>query len=634
MLAAVVSRVDVSRSTDPVDPWLPGGTPPPAVEGVAVSPHAGAVVPDAATARSLVDDLSPDGARPIRLTASVCPGCVADAAHDRMTVAAVTYEHEGEVRLTKRCPDHGRTTAVCWSDAAMFRRARAWDDRTRSDALGTGRTGAATGGCCGDASESDPEPADDACCPTVPGATPGIGNLVVTNRCDRSCHYCFFYAESGEPLYEPTAATVERMAAALADAGARAIQLTGGEPTVREDVVDLTERVAPYADQVLINTHGGRFAHDPGLARDLADAGARGIYTSLDGVDPETNPKSYWEFPDALRACRDAGLCAMVVPTVIGGWNDDQLGDVVRFAAANADVVCGVNFQPVSFVGRMTDAARDRQRVTIPDVVRAVADGTDGLVPEEAWFPLPALRTLTEALRPLTGGGLYGVTSSFASWMVTFVLVDGDDLVPVTEVVDVEGLLTDLRDRLGDDDPSEMGRLDRLRLGRRLLSHVDGLLAGDPASALGSAFTGDFAGLADRFDRVLPVGVRHFQDPYTYDLDHVAESNVHYALPDGEVVPFSAYNGFPALYRDRAKAEFAVSVDEWRERDYATLASPDDPTRRRRDDEVIAGGTDGDDGVFGLDVTTARDLSGAERDRVREAYRASVADLTPVWETL
>jgi uncharacterized radical SAM superfamily Fe-S cluster-containing enzyme len=638
MLTAAVVRLDVSRSTDSADPWLPGGAPPPAVEGVAVSPHAGAVVPDAATARSLVADLPPDDARALRLTASVCPGCVADAAHDRMTVAAVTYEHEGEVRLTKECPDHGRTTAVCWTDAAMFRRARAWDERTRSDALGTDRTGPeATGetdGCCGVEPGPEPEPsADDACCSTVPGATPGIGNLVVTNRCDRSCHYCFFYAESGEPLYEPTRAEVARMARALADAGAQAIQLTGGEPTVREDIVDLTETVAPHADQVLINTHGGRFAHDPGLARGLSDAGARGIYTSLDGVDPETNPKSYWEFPDALAACRDAGLCAMVVPTVIGGWNDDQVGDVVRFAAANADVVCGVNLQPVSFVGRMTDAARERQRVTIPDVVRAVEAGTDGLVPAEAWFPLPALRTLTEALRPITGGGMYGVTSSFASWMVTFVLVDGDDLVPITEVVDVEGLLTDLRDLLGDDDPAEMGRLDRLRLGRRLLSHVDGLLAGDPASALGSAFT-DFDGLADRFDRVLPVGVRHFQDPYTYDLDHVAESSVHYALPDGEVVPFSAYNGFPALYRDRAKAEFAVPVDEWRERDYATLDSLDHPRRRRRDDEVIAGGPDGDEGVFGLDVTTQRDLSAAERDRVETAYRASVDEMTPVWETL
>ncbi len=592
-----------------------------------MSPHAGGVVPDATTARSLVADLSPTGATPLRLTASVCPDCLAAGDHDRMTVAALVYEDDGEVRLTRRCSDHGRTTAVCWTDAAMYHRAKAWDEQSRSDALGTDRTDG-----CGTA---------DACCGSVPGATPGIGNLVVTNRCDRSCHYCFFYAESGEPLYEPTRDEVAEMAASLADAGAEAIQLTGGEPLVREDIVDLTAAVAPHAEQVLINTHGGRFADDPGLARALADAGARGIYTSLDGVTPETNPKSYWEFPDALAACRDAGLCAMVVPTVIGGWNDDQVGDVVRFGAANADVVCGVNLQPVSFVGRMTDGERERQRVTIPDVVAAVEDGTDGLIPAEAWFPLPALRTLAEALRPLTGGGLYGVTSSFASWMVTFVLVDGDDLVPVTDVVDVPALLADLRALLGDDDPAELGRLDRLRLGKRLVGHMDGLLAGDPSDAVASAFT-SFDGLADRFDRVLPVGVRHFQDPYTYDLDHVAESNVHYALPGGEVVPFSAYNGFPSLYRDRAKADHAISVDEWLARDYTALSSTDDPTVRRRDDEVIAGGVDADadadadadEGVFGLDVTTTRDLSTDGRERVHEAYRASVEELTPVWETI
>lgn len=179
-----------------------------------------------------------------------------------------------------------------------------------------------------------------------------------------------------------------------------------------------------------------------------------------------------------------------------------------------------------------------------------------------------------------------------------------------------------------------MGRVARLRLARCLLSHMDGLLAGEGGRALSSVFTSGFDGLADRFDRVLPVDVRQFQDPYTYDLDHVAESNVHYALPDGEVVPFSAYNGFPALYRDRVKAEFSVSVDEWRGREYVTLASVSDPTKRRREEEVIAGGTAGEEGVFGLDVTTSRDLSRADRDRVETAYRASVANLTPVWETL
>jgi hypothetical protein len=222
--------------------------------------------------------------------------------------------------------------------------------------------------------------------------------------------------------------------------------------------------------------------------------------------------------------------------------------------------------------------------------------------------------------------------------MVTFVLVDGDDLVPITDVVDVEGLLADMQDLLGDEDPSELGRIARLRLARRLVGHMDGLLDGEgtagAARAVGSAFTDGFDGLADRFDRVLPVGVRHFQDPYTYDLDHVAASNVHYALPDGEVVPFSAYNGFPALYRDRAKAEFSISVEEWREREYATLDSTADPRRRRRDDEVIAGGSAGEEGVFGLDVTTTRDLSPTDRDRIETAYHASVAELTPVWETL
>ena len=611
-------------------PTAPLTAPPPAPPtgtddlSVAVSAHAGRFVDDAAGARALVTDLVPAGAEALKLTASLCPDCLAAGRHDRMVAPAATYAADGAVRLVTRCPDHGTTTALSWRDADRYRRAAEWG------AVGRG-LGAAVTDADGDGDEGAATDAD---------AAPGIGNVTVTNRCDRSCHYCFFYAEGGEPLHEPTRDEIESMAASLSAAGASAIQLTGGEPTVREDLPRVVERVAPYADQVLVNTHGARFAHEPGLAVELSEAGARGIYTSLDGVTPETNPKSYPEFPDALAACREAGLCAMLVPTVVGGWNDDGLGDLVRFGAANADVVCGINLQPVSFVGRMADADRRARRVTVSDVVDRIAADTDGAVPREAWFPLPALRALTDVVSAWTGGGLYGVAGTFSAWLVTVVLVEDDEIVPITEVVDVQGLLADLREAVAsvDGDLADAGRLDRLRVARRLSDGVTDLLAGccgadGVAGALAGAFTGGFDGLADRFDRVLPVGIKQFQDPYNYDLDRLADADVHYAMPDGETVPFSVYNVVPERYRDRAKRAHAVSVEEWLERDYARLETPDAPNRRPRGDEVIdaAGGDDDAAGVFGADLTYSRDLSAPERERIRERYAASIERLDPVW---
>jgi hypothetical protein len=623
----------MSRAVKPPS-WLGAGAPAGAVDGASVefevTDHGARFVADAGEARRLVAALTPDGGTPLTLTGSLCPGCLAAGGFDGMGLPMVVYEHEGAIRCRKRCPDHGTHADVIWRDAALYHRARRWDERARHPAVPDRETGGPdsesccdTGGCCGSS------------------VATGIGNITVTNRCDRSCHYCFFYAESGEPLHEPSKAEVRAMAESLAaDGGIGAIQLTGGEPTVREDIVDLVAIAGEYADQVLLNSHGGRFAHEPELAHRISDAGARGLYTSFDGVGPETNYKSYWEFPHALSACRDAGMCAMLVPTVVGGWNDDQLGDIVRFGAANADTVCGVNFQPVSFVGRLSAEMRAEQRVTISDVIDRVARQTDGAVPRDAWLPLPVYYTVSEFLRQWTGEGLYGVTSSYTSWMMTLVFRDGDDLVPVTDVVDVAGLLDAIRDTIDDYGWTPTG-LDKVRAGKRLIGDLDGLLGPharehglDLSTLVRDAIDGEFAAsVGDLYDDVLPLGVRHFQDPYNYDLARIADCDVHYAMPDGEVVPFSLYNVVPELYRDRAKRAHSITVEEWLERDYAELESAADERRTRRGDDVIDAAGERE-GVFGADLTYDRSVDAETRATVERAYDASVTDLDPVWSVL
>ena len=619
---------------------------------VEIADGAARFVASTADARELLAALLPAGADPLRLSASLCPDCLAERAHDRMIVPMVLFEASGEIRLRKRCESHGIQEAVCWTDAEMYHRAQAFDETSRHPAFGTtpeDTTG--EGPAFGDAS-----PVEEACetgggcCTTAStsAGTSGIGNITVTNRCDRSCHYCFFYAESGESLYEPTKAEIENMATDLAEANVGAIQLTGGEPTVREDITEIVEIAAEYAEQVLLNTHGARFAADPDLARQVGAAGARGIYTSFDGVSPEHNPKNYWEFPRTIAACRDAGMCAMLVPTVIGGWNDENLGDIVRFGAANAETVCGVNFQPVSLVGRMDGDRRREQRITVPDVIERIAANTDGAIPAQAWYPFPVFRALAEFLSNWAGGGLYGLSSSFSSWLVTYVLVDGEELVPITDVIDVGALLGVLREVVeGRGDQS--GALDRTRVGTRLLADLEELLG--PAAPTGGAFDDAlraaltegrfgtlFDRLAERYDRVLPLGIKQFQDPYNYDLDRVADSDVRYAMPDGSVIPFSAYNVVPEIYRDRVKREHAISVPEWRDREYTSLERADAPNRVRRDADVIdPGGADdrtSKEGIFGVDITSRRQGDAQQRETIAAAYRASIEDLEPVWSTL
>ncbi len=568
---------------------------------------------DASTLRTLADELAPTGLDGVlRLTASVCPGCVAAGDHDCMVVVMCVFESDGEIRLRKRCPVHGGWSDRLWHDAAVYHRARSLDAESRHPAL----------------ERSEP--------------VAGIGNITVTNRCDRSCHYCFFYAESGEPLHEPTKEEIEAMAAELGSRpGIGAIQLTGGEPTVREDIVDIVEIAANHADEVLLNSHGGRFLAEPTLAAAVSEAGARGLYTSFDGVDPECNPKNYWEFPHALTACHDTGMCAMLVPTVINGWNDHQLGDIVRFGAANADTVCGVNLQPVSLIGRMDGEPDEAGRITISGVIERIERQTDGAIGADAWLPLPVLRAISEFKRQWTGDHLYGVTSNFSSWMVTVVVVDGDELYPLTDLIDVEYLMRELVG-LAEEFGEAPSGMDKLRVASRLLGNFGELLGPDThgmtdrlrAIAGRSLRTRRLDGIDELYDNLLPVGVRRFQDPYNYDLDRVPDCDVQYAMPDGRVVPFSLYNVFPDRYRDQAKADNSIGVDEWLERDYTRLESAADDRRTRRSGDVIDESDHEGRGVFGADLTYTREYDQDRRETVEAAYRASLESLDPVWSVI
>ena len=64
---------------------------------------------------------------------------------------------------------------------------------------------------------------------------------------------------------------------------------------------------------------------------------------------------------------------------------------------------------------------------------------------------------------------------------------------------------------------------------------------------------------------LIMVGGMHFQDLYNYDIERVKRCVIHYATPDGRIIPFCAYNTGPE-YRKEVEEKFSVPLDEWRAR--------------------------------------------------------------------
>ena len=75
------------------------------------------------------------------------------------------------------------------------------------------------------------------------------------------------------------------------------------------------------------------------------------------------------------------------------------------------------------------------------------------------------------------------------------------------------------------------------------------------------ALKGDYSALAKLHHKMIMIGSMHFMDPYNFDVDRVQRCIIHYATPDGRIIPFCSYN---SIHRPEVERAFSVPLEEWR----------------------------------------------------------------------
>lgn len=305
-------------------------------------------------------------------TESVCPDCL-------KTVPAIRYAEGDTVYLEKSCPDHGTVSTPIWRGLKSYFR---WDRAPRNRSAILNPATPVDKGCphdCGICADHQQQ----SCCVL----------LEVTSRCNIACPFCFASAER-EGTDVPMETISQWLDTLMQRAGGRVhIQLSGGEPTVRDDLPEIIGLVRSKGFTfVQLNTNGVRLSKEPDYVRALADAGLDCVFLQFDGVSDTVHKalrgaKLARVKEEAIAACEKARVGVVLVPTLVPGINTDQIGAIVDYAKAHMPTVRAVHFQPVSYFGRTPEPPRPETRFTLPEVMDALIAHEKGGIMLEDFHP-------------------------------------------------------------------------------------------------------------------------------------------------------------------------------------------------------------------------------------------------------
>lgn len=445
------------------------------------------------------------------LTASLCPVCLA-------RLPARRVKRGDEVHLEKHCPEHGFFAVNIWQsppDMATWHRSKI---PTHPAMPGH----PAEEGC----------PFDCGLCPEHRQRSCTI-ILEVTGRCDMGCPVC--YAAAGPEGMDPTTSQVESWYLRAQQAGAGAnIQLSGGEPTLRDDLPELVALGRRLGWRFIqINTNGLRLALEQGYAEILKEAGAGSIFLQFDGVDDEVyralRGRPLWEEKQAaVEACGRAALGVVLVPTLVPGLNTHAVGTILEAALRWFPTVRGVHFQPISYFGRHPGPPAGYDRLTLPKLMRLMEQQSRGLFRADHFRPPGCEHSLcschAQYLLAADGRPRPLLTMAPAAAQEPPIRAEEGAARAIAAAARQWSAVPSSTGRPSPSEPSTCGYGTGIK---------------DPVPACSGSLD-DF--LSQARSRSFSVSAMLFQDVWNLDLERVQQCCIHIMAPDGRLVPFCLYN--------------------------------------------------------------------------------------------
>ena len=194
------------------------------------------------------------------------------------------------------------------------------------------------------------------------GRTISYLRVSVTDRCDFRCTYCMSENMTFLPKKDLlTIEELERLCTVFINLGVKKLRLTGGEPLVRKNIMDLIASLSRHLisgklEELTLTTNGSQLSK---YAQQLADHGVKRLNVSIDTLDREKFKKiTRWGDLDqvlaGLNAAKSAGLNIKINTVALNGTNNDELKDMLTWAGNNGYDMTIIEVMPMGDIGSET----------------------------------------------------------------------------------------------------------------------------------------------------------------------------------------------------------------------------------------------------------------------------------------
>ncbi|MDY0201289.1 MAG: radical SAM protein [Tenuifilaceae bacterium] len=296
-------------------------------------------------------------------TKSVCPICL-------KPIAAARVSRGKKIFLKKTCSEHGTFETIIWRGHYDINKWINIDEPELPEGLQC-PTGC---GLCADHLNST-------CCVV----------LNITDRCNLDCNFCFADPENG--ANDPSFDEIKKSLYNLVSKGKSLVQLSGGEPTVRKDLVEIVRTAKQAgAKYVQLNTNGVLLGEDKKLVKDLAEAGLSFVFLQFDGTEDAIyeklrNKPLLSVKQKAIENCAEFNIGVTLVATLVRDVNVSNIGQIINYAIERIPHVRGVHFQPVSFFGRIPRMPSNNDRITIDELIYEIESQSKNIIKAENLLP-------------------------------------------------------------------------------------------------------------------------------------------------------------------------------------------------------------------------------------------------------